>query len=50
MKRFNSKVNRNWDTAYNIIDKYGLRDVAYVFEGQYGAAKIGVQSLEKFIE
>ena len=50
MKKFNSKVNRNWDAAYSIIDKYGLRDVAYVFEGQYGAAKIAVQSLDKFTE
>lgn len=48
MKQFNGKVNRNWDAAYGIIDKYGLRDVAYVFEGQYGAAKIGVQSLKEF--
>lgn len=48
VKRFNGKVNRNWDAAHSIIDRYGLRDVAYVFEGQYGAAKIGVQSLKEF--
>lgn len=41
-------MNRNWDAAYSIIDRYGLRDVAYVFEGQYGAAKIGVQNLKEF--
>lgn len=50
IKRFNSRVNRNWDAAYGIIDRYGLKDIAYVFEGQYGAAKIGVQSLKKFTE
>ena len=48
VKKFNGKVNRNWDAAYNIIDRYGLRGVAYVFEGQYGAAKIGVQNLKEF--
>lgn len=48
VKQFNGKVNRNWDAAYSIIDRYGLRDVAYVFEGQYGAAKIGVQNLKEF--
>lgn len=48
MQRFNGRVNRNFGQAEYIIEKYGLQDVAYVFEGQYGAAKIGVVSLKEF--
>lgn len=50
MRRFNGKVNRDWGQAYGIIEKYGLGEVAYVFEGQYGAAKIGIQSLKEFTD
>lgn len=50
MKRFNSRVNRSFEQAHNIIEKYGLQGVAYVFEGQYGAAKIGIPSVKKFTE
>lgn len=49
MKNFNGKVNRNWDKAYDIIKKYKLGEVAYAFEGQYGAAKIGLISRQEFI-